>query len=213
MLVHRTWLSQDSHYLLQTVRDQVGRRVFPVHRLDRATSGAIVFGFDPQAARRMAAAFQDKRVEKVYHAVVRGWLSEPLVIDYPLEDKETGVARKPAVTHVRELLRVELEYAVDRYPTARYALIEARPVTGRRHQIRKHLKHISHPIVGDTTYGKGSHNRFFRDRYGISRLLLTATRLGFVHPYTGRNEVITAFPDAEWQALISAWSVHWERCW
>jgi tRNA pseudouridine65 synthase len=204
VLVHRSWLSQDDRFLLQMVRDRIGRRVYPVHRLDRATSGVIVFGLSSRAAERLHSAFGRQEAEKRYQAVVRGWPGATGVIDHPLDDPETGGPRRPALTRYRLLAQTELAEPVDRYPTARYGLVEARPLTGRRHQIRKHLKHISHHIVGDTTYGKGSHNRFFRERFGIHRLLLRAQSLGFNHPFTGERLLIRAAPEPDWDALMAA---------
>jgi tRNA pseudouridine65 synthase len=204
LLVHRTWLAEDERFLLQQVRDRIGRRVYPVHRLDRATSGVIVFGLSPAAARRLQAAFEAKQVSKGYRAVVRGWVTAAGVIDHPLDDPETGAGRRPALTHYRPLARAELPFPVDRYPTARYSLVEAEPLTGRRHQLRRHLKHVSHPIVGDTSYGKGTHNRFFRERFGVDRLLLVARELRFVHPYTSAPVAIRAACESEWDRVMDA---------
>ncbi len=208
LLVHRSRLSADQTFLLQTVRNQLGRRVYPVHRLDRATSGVIVFGLDPAAAARLHSAFEQQRVDKIYHAVVRGWPPSAGVIRHALRDKDTGSTQQTAVTCFRELARVELPFAVDRYSTSRYALVEAQPKTGRRHQIRRHFKHIGHPLIGDTSYGKGTHNRFFRDHFGIQRLLLLARALTFVHPFSGRTLRIEAAPEGPWEGLIAAlgWS-------
>lgn len=202
LLVHRTWLARDEHFLLQLVRNRVGRRVYPVHRLDRATSGVMIFGLSPEATRLLQAEFEGNRVVKRYRAVVRGWLSGQGTIEHPLADEETGVKRRPATTRYRPLARVELNHAVDRYATARYTLVEAEPLTGRRHQIRKHFKHISHPIIGDTTYGKGTHNRFFRKSFGVDRLLLIAWHLAFEHPIDQQSVSIAAIPETGWMNLM-----------
>jgi len=204
LLVHRSWLAQDERFLLQMVRDHIGQYVYPVHRLDRATSGVIVFGLSSQAAERLHTAFEQHAPEKRYRAVVRGWPAETGAIDHPLDDPESGKARRPALSRYRVLAKIELPEPVDRYPTARYGLVEVRPVTGRRHQIRRHLKHISHPIVGDTTYGKGRHNRFFREHFGINRLLLRAESLEFEHPYSGEHVLIQAAPESDWEDLMAA---------
>lgn len=202
LLVHRSWLSSDEQFLLQQVRDRVGRRVYPVHRLDRATSGVIIFGLSADAARQLQAAFEARQVAKCYRAVVRGWIDEAGIIDHPLDDPETAVGRRPALTRYRPLARAELPFPVDRYPTARYSLVEAEPLTGRRHQLRRHLKHLSHPVIGDTSYGKGTHNRFFRERFGIGRLLLVARELRFTHPYTGEPVTIRAAREAPWEKVM-----------
>ena len=204
MLVHRTRLSADQTFLLQAVRNLLGRRIYPIHRLDRAASGVIMFGLDHEAASRLHAAFEQQRVEKIYHAVVRGWLPVSGIIRHTVRDSETGGAPRPAITCYRQLARVELPVAVDHYPTARYALAEVRPKTGRRHQIRKHFKHIGHPLIGDTSYGKGTHNRFFREQFASHRLLLLARELAFIHPFTGRLLRIRARTDTQWQSLTAA---------
>lgn len=201
LLVHRTRISEDSRFVLQTLRDQIGRRVYPVHRLDRPTSGVLVFGLDSEAARRLVGLFERRQVEKRYLAVVRGYAAESACIDYALQE-ETGKAPQAAVTAYRRLATVELPIAVGRYATARYSLLAVRPETGRMHQIRKHMKHIFHPIVGDTTHGDGRHNQLFRERFGIRRLLLTASELRFVHPFSGVPLSIGAGLDGEMVRLF-----------
>ncbi|MCW8943898.1 MAG: pseudouridine synthase [Sedimenticola sp.] len=207
MLVHRTRISEDTQFVLQRLRDQVGRRVYPVHRLDRPTSGVLVFGLDSDAARRLVGLFEQRLVTKRYLAVVRGYINEAARIDYPLQE-ETGRAHQQAVTEYRRLATVELPFPVGRYATARYSLVEVLPETGRMHQIRKHMKHIFHPIVGDTTHGDGKHNQLFRDEYGVYRLLLMATDLGFVHPYSGTQLSLHAQPDGELTQLFARFG--WE---
>lgn len=191
MFVHRTRLAPDRVVVLQSLRDQIGMHVYPVHRLDRPTSGVLVFGLSGEAARRLSELFAEHAVEKTYHAVVRGYTEEQGVIDHPIRaEKETE--GKPAVTAYRRLATVELPIPVDPFPTARYSLVEARPRTGRRHQIRRHLKHISHPIIGDTEYGQRVHNQLFRDHFDMHRLLLMAMELRFAHPFTGDAVVVRA---------------------
>ncbi len=208
VLVHRTAISQDRTFVLQQLRDQLGRRVYPVHRLDRATSGVLVFALSPEAARRLVAAFTERRVSKGYLAVVRGYAAPRGLIDRPLSTASGGSSTQSAITRFRRLATVELPYAVSRYPTARYSLVLARPATGRQHQLRRHFSGADHPIVGDTTYGDGSHNRFFREQFGHYRLLLMARSLAFVHPFTHRSLLITAPLDASWRELLDqlGWS-------
>lgn len=182
--------------LLQRLRDQLGQWVYPIHRLDQATSGVILFGLDPEAAGGVGRQFEARTVTKEYLAVVRGWPAEQAAIDYPLAE-EDHLPRQPALTRFRRLATIELPIPVPPFAGARYALVEVVPETGRMHQIRKHFKHISHPLIGDTTYGKGEHNRLFRTHYGIARLLLLARRLRFDHPYTGAAMAIEApLPEA-----------------
>ena len=203
LLVHRSPISRDRVFVLQTLRDQLARRVYPVHRLDRATSGVLLFGLSAEAARRMTTLFEARQVNKEYLAVTRGWIDDHGLIDHPVADAEGGGRAQSARTEFRRLAKVELPFMVDRYPSARYSLVSVTPQTGRRQQIRKHFKHISHHLIGDTTYGNGRHNRFFRSHFGIRRLLLMARRLAFVHPYYQTYINIVADDDADWR-LISA---------
>jgi tRNA pseudouridine65 synthase len=171
---HRGW-ADDDDALLQRVRDAVGAYVYPVNRLDRGASGIVLFALDREAARAFAAAWET--AEKTYLAITRGHPPEELVIDHAIP-RAPGEERVPAVTHVR---RVET--------FGRYALVEARPRTGRLHQIRRHLKHVSCPIIGDVRYGKGEHNRIFRAQHGLHRLALHATALEVAHPDGGTLRV------------------------
>lgn len=209
LLVHRSPIaSRDTVFLLQRLRDQIGRRVYPIHRLDRATSGLMVFGLNPAAARRVVRQFEARTIGKEYWALARGWVDDTGTIDHPITDEEGSGKPREAVTHYRCLQRVELQVEVDRYPTARYSLVSVVPETGRRQQIRKHFKHISHHLIGDTTHGNGKHNRFFRERYGIHRLMLMSRRLTFAHPDSGEVMAWTAQPEEAWQRLAVAFE--WE---
>jgi tRNA pseudouridine65 synthase len=174
MAVHRGW-SRERIVVLTEVRNRLGRPVFPVHRLDRATSGALVLALDPGTARGLQEQFIAGGVAKRYLALVRGIPPEQGVIDHPVPRSPHG-PRVPAVTEFRRLATFE-----------RYALLEVVPRTGRLHQIRRHLKHVSHPLIGDVRYGKGEHNRLFRDRFGLHRLALHALELAFDHPADGRR--------------------------
>jgi tRNA pseudouridine65 synthase len=209
LLVHRTRLADADEFLLQRLRRQLGRRVYTVHRLDRPTSGVLLFALTPQAARRLAGHFEQQQVAKRYLAVVRGWPAASGRIDYPLADPQASApgqrAPRAAITCFRQLATVELPVSVSRYPTSRYALMLVEPRTGRRHQIRRHFAHIRHPIVGDTTHGEGRHNRFFRERYGIGRLLLHAWSIAVTHPSDpGQCLSVTAPLDAHWVRLADA---------
>ena len=172
MLVHRGW-ARDGRPALQILRDQIGRHVYPVHRLDRATSGVLLFALSGEVARLVQTQLDAHEVEKRYLALCRGNDPALVRVDHPLAKTEGG-ERRPAVTDLRLLGQFE-----------RYGLFEARPRTGRLHQIRRHLKHASHPIIGDARYGKGEHNRLFRERFGFHRLALHASDLGLRQPRTG----------------------------
>lgn len=214
LLVHRTSIdTRATRFLLQMLRDQLGCAVHPVHRLDKATSGVVVFALHADAARRLAEAWGGSAVEKTYLAIVRGWAAAQQTVDHPLRDlgdrraRRQVVAQRPARTDVRCLARAELTAAVGRYATARYSLVACRPFTGRQHQVRRHLKHLRHPVIGDVNYGDGAHNRFVRDTLGIARLLLAATAIAFPHPRSGARVVVEAAPDPSFAAAL-AWP-HW----
>lgn len=203
LLVHRSPISRDRVFALQTLRDQLGRHVFPIHRLDRATSGVLLFGLSAEAARHMAVAFETQAVDKHYLAVARGWVDEQGLIDHPVADEEGSGIAQPARTRYRCLATVELPVAVDRYPSSRYSLVDVTPETGRRQQIRKHFKHISHHLIGDTTHGNGRHNRFFRERLDLRNLLLRSASLSFTHPYRSDRMTIRADIDGDWRHVAA----------
>ena len=192
----------DRYALLHGVRDAVGRYVWPVHRLDRATSGPVVFALSKAAAGRLGTAFAQGRVAKTYGAIVRGWPDEAGCIDTTLSPEDREGPPQPAVTdYVRERTW-ELPFAVTRYPTSRYALVRLHPRTGRTHQLRRHLAHVRHPIVGDVRHGEGRHNRFFREQYDVSRLLLWCTELTVPHPSANEPLTVRVPPAPEIVALL-----------
>lgn len=215
MLVHRSELSRyETVFLMQTVRDQIGRHVFPVHRLDRPTSGVMLFAFDSETARLLAQQFEAHSVQKRYWALVRGWTDDAGCIDYPLKEQHDALADrfadadKPAqtaISHYRTLARVELPFSSrPEFATSRYSWLEVCPQTGRKHQIRRHLKHIFHPIVGDTTHGDLRQNQAVYDFCGSRRLMLHAHSLQFVQPYSGETLCVSAPCDGEWQKFAAA---------
>lgn len=182
--VHRSDQVRDHAPALQRARNQIGQWVYPVHRLDRGTSGVLLFALSSEVAAQVGRALTDRTVQKRYLAVVRGYAPEHVELDYALrEDKH--LPPQPAQTTVRRLQTVELPIAVGRYRTARYSLVELAPHTGRSHQLRKHMAHLRHPIVGDVRHGEGRHNRLFREHFGVRRLLLHAHRLVLPHPVDG----------------------------
>ncbi|WP_434626902.1 tRNA pseudouridine(65) synthase TruC [Chromobacterium sp. CV08] len=195
LLVHRTVLDRhETRFAVQLLRDQIGQRVYPVHRLDKGTSGALLFALDKDAGREMSWQFERQQVEKRYLAVVRGHTDGAGHIDHPLNRRPDDLewigeavetAPQPAVTDYRTLARVELPIMVERYPSSRYSLLELSPQTGRRHQLRRHLKHIAHPIIGDSTYGKGRHNRMFADQLDCRRMLLACVEMRLTLPDGG----------------------------
>ncbi|EHR73665.1 23S RNA-specific pseudouridylate synthase [Burkholderiales bacterium JOSHI_001] len=179
LLVHAT--SLDAHEMrnaLDLLRAQLGLPLWPLHRLDKATSGVLLFARHADAARTLGAAFADGLVGKRYLALVRGWPAEQGLIDQPLardpEQPSTGQPQLPALTRWQRLATFEWPFPDGRHASSRYALVAVQPLTGRRHQIRRHFKHIAHPLVGDSTHGKGAHNRAVAAWLGVQRLWLHA---------------------------------------
>ena len=204
IFVHPTRLAPREPSLMPRLRRQMDCLVYPIHRLDRATSGVLLFALSPEAAREACRLFEERLVEKSYLAVVRGFAPENGHIDHALRDKEKR-AKEPAnaVTDFLRLATAEFPEPVGKHPSARFSLVQAMPLTGRRHQIRRHLAHISHPVLGDTNYGDGAQNRFFRERFQIRRLMLHASRLSFEHPYKSTPVTITAPLPQDIQTLFS----------
>ncbi len=179
LVVHRGFAT-DRVTAMAVVRDQIGRHVFPVHRLDRGTSGALAFALSSEGAAAVGACFEAGQATKRYLALVRGITPEEGLIDHPVPSSPDG-PRVPARTRYRRLFAFE-----------RFSLVEALPETGRLHQIRRHFKHLSHPLVGDVNYGKGDINRLFRERFGLHRLALHALELRLAHPRSGEPVTVRA---------------------
>jgi len=177
--------------LLAMAREQTGRMVHAVHRLDRPVSGAVMLTFDKNTLTEMSAEFENRHVGKSYLAVARGWTKEEGIIDYPLlpprDERRGDEQAREATTRFKRLAKTELPIEIPPYQTARYSLLQLVPETGRRHQLRRHMKHISHHLVGDTTYGRGEHNRLFREHFACKRLLLHSHSLTFHHPRSGEK--------------------------
>jgi tRNA pseudouridine65 synthase len=203
LMVHDSALARgERDFAADRLRAQFGRPVFLVHRLDRATSGCLLLAFDRDTASALGKVLMSREVDKDYLAVCRGWPEASFVIDHPLDGGPGKPAKKPAVTEFERLATCELDIPSAGFGTSRYALLRARPRTGRFRQIRRHLKHASHHLVGDTSHGDGHHNRAFR-MLGIHRMLLHARRLGFAHPATGARMTVEAPPDAEFARALA----------
>nr|WP_216609628.1 tRNA pseudouridine(65) synthase TruC [Vibrio coralliilyticus] len=219
MLVHRSWLDKhETQFVMQTLRDQIGQHVFPLHRLDRPTSGVLIFALSSDVASQVMPMFANHEMVKTYHAIVRGWIEETGRLDYALKVELDKIADKhasqekeaqEAITDYRSLAKTEIPYSTGKFPTTRYCLMELKPLTGRKHQLRRHMAHLRHPIVGDTTHGDGKHNKLFREVYDSHRLLLHASSLEFVHPFTNQTLLIKAKVDDTWQKICDefAWQM------
>ena len=219
LLVHKSPIDKhETQFALQMLRDQIGKYVYPIHRLDKPTSGVLLFALDTQMAQTMSLLFRSSQVHKEYIAVVRGFTEDESLIDYPLkqmldtkEQKRKGMTKEvqEAQTAYKRMATVELPFPVSRYPVARYSLVKLFPKTGRKHQLRRHMKHIFHPIVGDTKHGRGEHNILFREKFACHRLLLHANRISFNHPVHKEKLAIDAILDETWNNLFQGFG--WEK--
>ncbi len=204
LLVHKSFIDKDEQYFaMQLLRDQIGKWVYPIHRLDKPTSGVLVFALSSEIAKMMATQFESHTIIKRYLTVVRGWTPKEGMIDHPLKeklditDKKANQNKPPqkALTYYKTLSTTELPFAISRYDTVRYSLVELFPKTGRKHQLRRHMKHISHHILGDTKYGRGEHNKLIRKEFGVHRLLLHCASMQIEHPITKEKLYLEASLD------------------
>lgn len=212
LLVHRSPIDRhETEFALQYARTMnEGDHVYPVHRLDRPTSGLLVFARDPQTASILGKAMMAGEVHKTYLAMVRGWTPMQGIIDHPLREEPEDRRRKDEPQPVREartryqrLATTEIPVEIEGHPTSRYSLVVLYPETGRKHQLRRHMKHISHPIIGDANHGRGRHNRYFAERFGRGRLMLAATDMIFLHPITGEKLHLKAELEASFLQILS----------
>lgn len=218
LLVHKSPIDKhETRYAMKLLRDQINQWVYPIHRLDKPTSGLLLFALDKDMAQKMAALFEAREIHKTYQAFVRGFTPDSGNINHPLKEiaafkhlQKTleKMAPKEAETDYRCLSTFELPYPDGRFETSRYSYVELYPKTGRKHQIRRHLKHISHPIIGDVKYGKGPHNRRFKDTFECSRLLLAATDISFNHPLLKQDIQINCPLATDFSNLLSRVSVY-----
>lgn len=205
MLVHhahhsRNKLHEDS--LVQLIEQQFGASFAPIHRLDRKTSGLVLFAKDKSFVSQFQELFTQQQIEKTYYAVVRGFAPESKVIDSPVKGRDADVY-KDAETVLSTLAQVQLDIPVKPYPTSRYSLVKLEPKTGRLHQLRIHMNKISHPIIGDPKYGDKNHNLMFASEFNAPNLLLHAGSLEFIHPITHKKLSVQALFSKEWLNLFA----------
>lgn len=210
LMVHDSKLARgERDFAADRLRAQFGRPIHLVHRLDRATSGCLLLAFSRESASALGKQFMSRDVEKHYLAVCRGWPdTDSFSIDHPLDGGPGKPEKKPALTQVQVLARGELDEPAAGFPTSRYALLQCRPETGRFRQIRRHLKHVDHHLIGDTSHGDGRRNLAFRMR-GIHRMLLHAWRLDFDHPVNGQRLAPVAPPDAAFARALALFDWRW----
>ncbi|AZG73953.1 tRNA pseudouridine(65) synthase TruC [Shewanella livingstonensis] len=213
LLVHRSYLARrERFFAMQMTRDLVGCHVFPVHRLDRPTSGVLLFAKSSEVARLLCEQFADHSIKKHYLAIVRGNMHESGTLDYALKQEfddlgdkhvDPNKAAQEAVTDYQPLLNTDIPFSSGRYPSSRYGLVRLSPQTGRKHQLRRHMAHLRHPIVGDTTHGDGKQNKFFREHFNINRLWLIAKSLQFMHPVTQQPMHIETELESQWLDIFT----------
>lgn len=218
LFVHRSFMDKnEKHFALQLVRDQIGQYVYPVHRLDRPTSGVLLFALNRDIARQMGELFTNKTIQKTYYALVRGHLLGENLIDHALKEKLDKLGDKyvsqdkpaqSAQTGYQSVKTACLPIVMGKYNSVRYSLIKLLPKTGRRHQIRRHLAHLRYPIIGDINYGDNKQNPFFIQHFGFKRLMLIAKELRFIHPITQEKLVIISQFDPQWKTVFQ--KLHWE---
>ena len=217
LLVHKSMIDKhEIYFAMKILSHQIGQWVYPVHRLDKPTSGVLLFALDSHTAKLMSKQFFSHSIEKTYVAVARGYVDAEGLIEHALTVKLDKISDKDAsrdkeaqeaTTAYKSLGTVELNAAVGRYDKTRYSLVQLKPKTGRKHQLRRHMKHINHHLLGDTKYGRGEHNKFIREEYGIHRLLLHAISLKITHPYTQEALIFKAPLDETFLSLLKKF--HW----
>ncbi|MBT8221156.1 MAG: pseudouridylate synthase [Bacteroidia bacterium] len=201
LLVHKSNIAKDAQeFALQIARNQIGQRLYPVHRLDRKTSGILLFAKDKSTNSLMQQAFSKRLVQKQYLAIVRGYTNNKESIDYPLKNFKGMM--QPSLTNFTTLNRTEISKSSGTFATSRYSLIKIHPITGRMHQIRKHMAHIMHPIIGDRPHGCNKQNRFFKETFNMTTMLLHASNLSFEHPRDKSVTQISARIHSEFQRML-----------
>src|SRR5690554_1074503 len=202
LLVHQSPIARDAEeFALQMLRNQLNKTVYPSHRLDRKTSGVLVFALDKATDSIMQQKFQNREVEKKYLALLRGYAPNEMTIDYAL--KNDNEVLQDAVTYFKSLENYEIDVPFGKHKTSRYSLVEAAPETGRMHQLRKHFAHIFHPIIGDRPHGCNKQNKFWLENFQMNTMLLHASKLSFSHPYTKEEITIKAGVSDEFQRVLN----------
>lgn len=210
LLVHRSSIARDtSKFALQILRDQLGKTVYPAHRLDRKTGGVLLFSLNKETDQYLQKCFQDHQIDKKYLAVLRGFAPIEGLIDYPLK-KDNGTLQE-AQTSFRLLATSEIDIPSGQFPTSRYSLVEANPLNGRMHQLRRHFAHIFYPIIGDRPHGCNKQNKFWKDTYQMDTMLLHASELTFIHPLSGETIHVKAAIQADFQKVLGILNIH-ELC-
>ncbi|WP_299104587.1 pseudouridine synthase [uncultured Tenacibaculum sp.] len=198
MLVHHSDYSKnvsEEASLIQLLYSQIGHKLYPLHRLDRKTSGIILLSKAPEFVAEFQQLFYNSKIEKIYYGLVRGYSPQELLINTPVKGRDSNVY-KDAETHLETKESIEINIPVTPYNTARYSIVKLTPKTGRLHQLRIHMNKISFPLIGDPKYGDNNHNHMFKEKFDCNNLFLHAYSLEFTHPYTNKQVILkTPFPN------------------
>lgn len=206
LLVHRSPIARNTdEFAIQQLRDQLDTHVYPAHRLDRKTSGVLLFGLNKEVLTQLQKQFQTRDVEKVYWAIVRGFTTDAETIDYPLKNDSDKI--QEAITDYKTLCKSEMEIPFGKHQTSRYSLVEAKPQTGRMHQLRKHFAHINHPIIGDRPHGCNKQNKLFLEKWDMKTMLLHAKSLVFNHPISDEKIQVEAPLSSEFGRMLAELSL------
>lgn len=207
LLVHKSSIAADtSEFALQLLRDQIGKKVYPAHRLDRKTAGVLLFSLNKEMDSAIQTAFSQNLIKKEYLAVLRGHTEPEGTVDYPLK-KENGTIQE-ALTHYKTLAKTEIDLPFGKFLTSRYSLVLAEPQTGRMHQLRKHFAHIFHPIIGDRPHGCNKQNKLWKDTFEHDTMLLHAKKIQFKHPRNQEDIIVEANVQPEFQRALDLLNIN-----
>jgi tRNA pseudouridine65 synthase len=204
MVVHHAYHSRnvaDEMALLQLIQAEKGIKVYPIHRLDRKTSGIILLAKETIHVSKFQELFTNNEIEKTYYGVVRGFSPESKIIDSPVKGRDASI-HKDALTYLKTLEQIVLEIPVKPYDSSRYSLVELKPKTGRMHQLRVHTNKISHPLIGDIKYGDKNHDLMFEENFGWKNMFLHAGHLKFKHPFSEEVLILKANFPKDWISLF-----------
>jgi tRNA pseudouridine65 synthase len=202
LLVHRSPIATNTdEFAVQLLRNQIGKWVYPAHRLDRKTGGVLLFALNEDVNKMLQQQFYEQKIHKIYHAIVRGFTNDAGEINYPLK-RDDGMVQE-AITRYKTLAKSELDISFGKHTTSRYSLVEIYPETGRMHQIRKHFAHIFHPIIGDRPHGCNKQNKLFKEKWNMQIMLLHASEIHFTHPFFDKKIIVRAPLQDEFKRMIS----------
>lgn len=210
MVVHHAYHSRnviDEDSLLQVLNKQFGKKFYPIHRLDRRTSGIILLAKETKYVSKFQELFTRNEIQKIYYGIVRGYTPDNKIINSPVKGRDSKVY-KDAETHLQTANQITLDIPVTPYPTSRYSLVKLTPKTGRLHQLRIHMNKISYPLIGDGKYGDKNHNKMFERHFGVTNLFLHAYSLVFKHPFLEKDLVLTATLNNSWNKIFERFK--WE---